>query len=73
MQLLRNRADWCHWAEGLAGISIRHNYNVPAEPDAYPCFAYAIAESLLGEVEAPRYLLPAQLCRMTAELLEVRP
>lgn len=73
MQLLRNRADWCTWAEGLAGISIRNNYNVPAEPDAYPCFAYAIAESFLGEVEAPRYLLPAQLCRMTVELLEVRP
>jgi hypothetical protein len=73
MQLLRNRADWCNWAEGLAGISIRHNYNVPAEPAAYPCFAYAIAESLPGEVEAPRYLFPAQLCRMTAELLEARP
>ncbi|MCQ4310892.1 hypothetical protein NAV33_03120 [Pseudomonas stutzeri] len=73
MQLLRNRADWCNWAEGLAGISIRHNYNVPAEPATYPCFAYAVAECLLGEVEAPRYLMGSELCEMMAALLEAHP
>ncbi|WP_181297003.1 hypothetical protein [Pseudomonas sp. Q2-TVG4-2] len=73
MQLLRNRADWCEWAERLAGVSIRHAYNVPAEPAAYPCFAYAVIESFAYEVEAASYLLPVDLCRMAAELLETRP
>lgn len=75
MQLLRNRADWCNWADGLAGISIRHNYNVPAEPAVYPCYGYAvvaIAEPGF-EVEEPCYLYAADVAAMAMTLLEARP
>ncbi|WP_300656248.1 hypothetical protein [Pseudomonas sp.] len=74
MQLLKNHADWRAWAETLAGVSIAHRYNVPAEPAAYPCHAYAVVEVAAPgfETEAPRYLYRADLARMQAALLEVQ-
>lgn len=72
MQLLRNRTEWAAWAEGLEGVSIRHNYNAPDEPAGYPCYAYATLEVREAgyETERPRYLCACDLAAMTLALLE---
>ncbi|WP_282339414.1 hypothetical protein [Pseudomonas sp. PS02288] len=71
MQLFHNRADWERWVAGLAGVSVRFHYNVPAEPSHYPCFGYAVMDSFEPgyEAESPRYLYAADVCSMAATLL----